>query len=478
MTTHDPVHRPGLGFPVDTDAILPLPVKRELAGGAAAVRNTIVRASQLTVLLVTVDVVAIILATIHLPLKWVLAFLAITLVTRACSHLYRRRLRLSYFDDVPRELATLLVIMGVSSVLALVAGDGIPGAWTVQVVALTFVAIATLPRAAVMQLARWSRKRGRGERTLVVGASGVGIDLVQKMIEHPEFGLRPVGFVDSPVDDASELPAPMLGTNMAAEIVRHRIGTVVLAFADVADSDTVDAVMTAQRLGCTMFLVPRMHELVHDAPDVERLRSYPLIRLTTDPTSRPAWWVKRASDVAVSVLALLLVAPVLVACAVAVLVESGRPIIFRQERVGLDGNPFMIYKFRSLRPVSQDEAATTWNIAGDPRVGPVGRFLRRSSLDELPQLWNILRGDMSLVGPRPERPGFVQEFTAVHHRYWARHRVPSGLTGLAQINGLRGDTSIGDRASYDNYYIANWSLWLDVKILMLTVREVVRRGEH
>jgi lipopolysaccharide/colanic/teichoic acid biosynthesis glycosyltransferase len=149
-------------------------------------------------------------------------------------------------------------------------------------------------------------------------------------------------------------------------------------------------------------------------------------------------------------------------------------VLFRQERVGMDGRPFTVLKFCSLRPTADSEAATTWNIGTDTRVRPLGRFLRRTSLDELPQLWNVLRGDMSLVGPRPERPHFVDEFTRRYPRYTARHRVPVGLTGWAQIHGLRGDTSISDRAGFDNFYIENWSLWGDIKILLRTAAQVVK----
>jgi lipopolysaccharide/colanic/teichoic acid biosynthesis glycosyltransferase len=159
-------------------------------------------------------------------------------------------------------------------------------------------------------------------------------------------------------------------------------------------------------------------------------------------------------------------------------VESGRPVIFRQVRVGVNGRTFVLYKIRSVRPDAVDDSATRWSVAGDRRVGPVGRFLRRSSVDELPQLWNVVRGDMALIGPRPERPVFVAEFSALHDLYWARHRVPAGLTGLAQVHGLRGDTSIADRARYDNYYIANWSLWLDLKIIILTVGELLCRRQR
>lgn len=179
----------------------------------------------------------------------------------------------------------------------------------------------------------------------------------------------------------------------------------------------------------------------------------------------------------IAAVTLAAVSPVLALCALAVLLESGRPVIFTQEQVGLDGHTFLLHKLRSLHPVDELESQTRWSVVGDPRIGPVGRFLRRTSLDEVPQLWNVVLGDMSLVGPRPERPGFVLEFSAIHERYWARHRVPAGLTGLAQINGLRGDTSIADRARYDNYYIANWSLWLDLKIILMTGRELLRHGE-
>jgi lipopolysaccharide/colanic/teichoic acid biosynthesis glycosyltransferase len=182
--------------------------------------------------------------------------------------------------------------------------------------------------------------------------------------------------------------------------------------------------------------------------------------------------VKRGFDVAIASAVLLIVFPVFALCALAVRLEGGPGVIFRQRRVGRDGVEFNCLKLRSMRPADETESATTWSIAEDDRVGPVGRFLRRSSLDELPQLWNILRGDMTLVGPRPERPHFVSRFSEEFDRYAHRHRVQAGLTGLAQVSGLRGNTSIADRARFDNYYIENWSLWLDIKIILRTVAEV------
>jgi exopolysaccharide biosynthesis polyprenyl glycosylphosphotransferase len=187
----------------------------------------------------------------------------------------------------------------------------------------------------------------------------------------------------------------------------------------------------------------------------------------------PARIIKRVFDIVVAVIALIVLSPVLTAAAVAVRIEGGPGVIFRQVRIGRDGKRFELLKFRSMRPANELESQTMWCVATDDRVGPVGKFLRSTSIDELPQLWNIFRGDMTLVGPRPERPHFVEQFSTQFDRYAYRHRVQVGLTGLAQVSGLRGDTSIADRARYDNFYIENWSLWLDIKIILRTFREVL-----
>ncbi|MFJ1750039.1 sugar transferase [Streptomyces sp. NPDC088116] len=183
---------------------------------------------------------------------------------------------------------------------------------------------------------------------------------------------------------------------------------------------------------------------------------------------------KRLLDVLIAGPILLAVSPVLLSCALAVRLCDGPGVLFRQERVGQNGRYFTLLKFRTLRPADDHESATRWNIADDLRMSPVGNFLRRTSLDELPQLWNVLRGDMSLVGPRPERPFFVANFSKTHPGYAARHRMPVGITGLAQVHGLRGDTSIEERSRFDNHYIDHWSLWHDVCILLRTAVSLVR----
>jgi exopolysaccharide biosynthesis polyprenyl glycosylphosphotransferase len=432
-------------------------------------------------LLLVADTLAVFAAclTVGLDSLATTAMLGVLLGTRYCFKLYRGRLRLSFLHEFPRSVVSVAVALAVLTVASFAVTRGLSDLPLIALTGLLFLVYTVPLENAAFQIGRWARRRGRCERTVIVGTSRVGLDLARLMQTHPEAGLRAVGFVD--VDggaDREPPPLPVLGSDLARVIRTHRVSTVVVGFSAAADTHVVDLAITARRLGASLLVVPRLFELYRDAPDVERLRSYPLVRLTTSPTHSLGWSVKLLFDKIVAGAALLFLAPVIGIAALAVLLESGRPIIFAQERVGLDGKLFRLFKLRSMRPENETESATRWSIAGDPRVGPVGRVLRRTSLDELPQLWNVLRGDMSLVGPRPERPGFVQEFSAIHDRYWARHRVPTGLTGLAQVNGLRGNTSISDRARYDNYYIANWSLWLDVSIMLMTVREVLRRGEH
>jgi len=190
------------------------------------------------------------------------------------------------------------------------------------------------------------------------------------------------------------------------------------------------------------------------------------------PEAAIARATKRTMDVLGALVGLLLVLPILLVAAIAVRIEGGPGVIFRQTRVGQHGRHFTLYKLRSLKPET-GEGDVRWNIDHDSRLGRVGRFIRATAIDELPQLVNVLTGDMSLVGPRPERPHFVEQFSATVPGYAARHRVPVGLTGLAQVNGLRGDTSITARARFDNHYVENWSLWLDVKIMLRTVVQVL-----
>jgi exopolysaccharide biosynthesis polyprenyl glycosylphosphotransferase len=403
---------------------------------------------------------------------------------RVGARVYRPRLHLSVLEDLPRTTASLLGAFSVTLAVVLVANGDAATDRTVLGLCTAFLLLSVVGDECVFAIGRRLRRAGIGmQRTVIVGAGQVGAGLAKTLTTHPELGLSPVGFVDSDaLTTSDDLPCPLLSSHLPdlrETLLSSDASVIVIAFGAERESSIVDAIIAAQQSGCGVYVVPRMFELHHDAADVERVRGIPLHRLSPDPTLRLSWWAKIAIDVLTAALALVVLSPLLLLVALGILWESGRPVLFWQERVGLDGRTFRLCKFRSMRPIGPEDASdAAWSAVDDPRLSKVGKLLRRTSFDEVPQLWNIIRRDMSLVGPRPERPEYVRRFSSEHERYWARHRVPAGMTGLAQVNGLRGDTSIRERARYDNYYIANWSLWLDVKVLMLTAREVCRlRGQ-
>ncbi len=404
------------------------------------------------------------------------AQVVVTLALLAQSDLYRRRVVMSALDDLPalvtRSFAGAAIVVALEAVFSHRPGRA-------PLVAVGFlVVVGFLLRAVAYTVVRALRRSGRiAHPTLVVGGGTVAARLTQGLLEHPEYGLRPVGFVDDdPLLAPREWPVPHVGptAHLARVLDEHRIDDVVVAFGATPERDVVQILRSCDRRACEIFLVPRLFEMHAAGGRAEMVWGLPLVRLRRTAFRSSSWQAKRAFDIVAAGAALAVLSPLLALVALAVKWEIRGPVLFRQERIGLDGRPFTLLKFCSLRPADPGESAVQWNVGHDHRIGRVGRVLRRTSLDELPQLWNILRGDMSVVGPRPERPFFVDRFGEMYPRYHARHRVPVGLTGLAQVNGLRGDTSIGDRVTFDNNYIESWSLWQDVKIILQTCGQVVR----
>jgi exopolysaccharide biosynthesis polyprenyl glycosylphosphotransferase len=377
--------------------------------------------------------------------------------------LYRQRFQRAVLDDVPR------LLLGVAAVPPIL-GYGVPLWWSV-------VALATVGLTRGVGYHLLHRRRGLrlpGERTIIIGSGDLAIRLAETLRADAGFGLRPIGLIGPPALLAEDLPVPLLGPveQLSTVLDAHGPDSVVVTFPGPPDADLVGPLRRWRAAGIRVYLVPRLFELALHR-DAQLVQGIPLIALR--PVRRGQALAKRAIDLAGAGLGLALLWPVFALCALAVRLESGTAgVLFRQQRIGVGGRPFMILKFRSLTPSTDRESQVRWNISDDERVGPVGRFLRRSSLDELPQLLNVLRGDMSLVGPRPERPYFVEQFERTHGGYADRHRMPAGITGWAQINGLRGDTSIAERVRFDNHYIENWSLGLDLKIMMRTAGSMLR----
>jgi exopolysaccharide biosynthesis polyprenyl glycosylphosphotransferase len=322
--------------------------------------------------------------------------------------------------------------------------------------------------------------------TLIIGAGTVGDQLASRLSGDARYGLRPVGFLDAdPLPRSGRSAAallPVLGGPDALSDAVRRTGArhVILAFSAQPDHVLTQIVTECQQLGVDISLVPRMFEAINDRATLDHIGGLPVLSL--HPTNPRSWEfaIKHALDRTVALAALIATAPLLVAIALTVRATSPGPILFRQRRIGRDGRAFDLLKFRTMREPDSAVAfdlpsgCAPGGVEGADRRTPLGRFLRESSLDELPQLINVLRGDMSIVGPRPERPEFVERFASEVNRYQDRHRVKSGITGWAQVHGLRGQTSIADRVEWDNYYIQNWSLSLDLRIMLLTVAEVLR----
>jgi len=327
---------------------------------------------------------------------------------------------------------------------------------------------------------RHALRRGEtGFNTLIVGAGSIGHVIAARLRERPELGLRPIGFLDKdPMIDQSEgTGLPVLGASWDLEDVvqRYAVEQVVVTFSTAPHAVLLTLIRRCRELGVEVVIVPRLFEQVSNRVEVEHLGGIPLLRAATVDPKGWQFSIKYAIDRIVAALALTVSSPLLLALAIAVRLSSPGPVLYRQRRVGLDGREFDMLKFRSMRVSEQAEDFTPTEglapggVEGDDRRTRVGEFIRRTSLDELPQLINVLKGDMSLVGPRPERTNYVRAFEEHVYRYGDRHRVKSGLTGWAQVQGLRGQTSLDDRVEWDNYYIENWSLWLDLKIVLLTI---------
>jgi Undecaprenyl-phosphate glucose phosphotransferase len=330
-------------------------------------------------------------------------------------------------------------------------------------------------RTAIRRYLEEAWRHGFGVRqVLVVGAGRLGRAVIDKLAEHPEAGLRAVAMLD---DDPQRLGEPYRGvpvvgaTSEAAAVVDAlRVDTVFLALPLDAHRTMLAVLKDVGRTVADVRVVPDLLQHITFRAGVEDLDGLPVVHLTQVPLSGWMSLVKRTVDLAVSSASLVALSPVFAAIALAIRREDRGPIFYRQRRMGLDGRPFDILKFRSMVPGAEDDSGPTWASPDDPRRTRVGRFLRRWSLDELPQLVNVLRGEMSLVGPRPERPEFVREFKEEFPQYMLRHRVRAGITGWAQVHGWRGNTSLTKRIEYDLYYIENWTLSLDVKILWMTLR--------
>jgi exopolysaccharide biosynthesis polyprenyl glycosylphosphotransferase len=327
------------------------------------------------------------------------------------------------------------------------------------------------------------RLQGRSlQRILIAGAGALGKDVAQKLLAHQELGFNVVGFVDDDPGKGGKtfFEVPVLGRleQIDEVIERDAIDQVYIALPLEAYRKTMRLLRAVGSECVEVKIVPDVLQYATLKAQFEDLDGTPVINLTQVPLRGWNSLVKRAMDVAIALTALAGLAPVFPLVALAIWLEDRGPIFYKQERMGLDGRSFWIWKLRSMKVNAEASSGPVWAIKDDPRRTRLGSFLRKWSIDELPQIWNVLKGEMSIVGPRPERPAFVQEFKGKLPQYMVRHRVKAGITGWAQVHGWRGNTSIKKRLQYDLYYIENWSLALDIKILWLTIRQGIRHNAY
>jgi exopolysaccharide biosynthesis polyprenyl glycosylphosphotransferase len=456
------------------------------------IRTTPVRQVLADALALTLATAVVMALDIHVGF-WGLLFVALAMLTMISRRAYSENLELSVFEIVLRH--ALLAIMVATAATVTIRSVVVTDPRTDQIGAVAFAGflLLTASQVAGTLLERRARRRGIGvARTLIIGSGHVGRRVAQRLTAQPHLGLAPIGYLDdglAPITlepGREDVDLPVIGgfDELSTVAQLERVDAIIVAFSVAPDSKVAELVEQAHSMGIAVFVVPRLFDAITTRSERRRVGTLPFdVLQATDPHSS-AFKIKYAVDRVVGSIALVILSPLLLVIAICVKVSSPGPVFFRQRRIGMDGAAIDILKFRSMRMAEQSEdnfslAAGTapGGVEGEDRRTPIGKFIRRTNLDELPQFINIVKGQMSLVGPRPERPEFVERFSRELHMYDDRHRVKAGLTGWAQINGLRGQTSVLERAEWDNYYIENWSPWFDIVIVCRTVKTFFERNE-
>jgi exopolysaccharide biosynthesis polyprenyl glycosylphosphotransferase len=415
--------------------------------------------------------------------------------------LYRSRLRVLILDGLVPVISAVSVAAMAVAMVGLFANGRMPQSTWIRAWLFALVAVGA-GRMLLSVAQRTARSRRLvGKPVLIMGAGVVGAQIARRLENHPEYGLIPIGFVDEEPRSIAEVggrDVPVLGTvdDLDETVLNTGVRNLIVAFSSMTDQRISRLIQQCQELGMEVSVVPRMFDTINQRVGYDTVGGLPLMSFTSIDPRGVQFAIKYAFDRVFAFILIVLLSPLLLCLALAVRLSSPGPILFSQRRVGRDGKPFNVYKFRSMtmqpdKPHEEveeqgDEKALEFLLGGDTAPGgvegadrrtSVGAFMRRTSLDELPQLLNVLLGEMSMIGPRPERPEFVKLFRQDIVRYGDRHRVKAGITGWAQVHGLRGQTSLAERVEWDNYYIAHWSLGLDAKILMLTVVALFRHAE-
>ena len=336
------------------------------------------------------------------------------------------------------------------------------------------ITLTTIERFGIRYILSRLRRKGFNQKNvMLVGFSDASDQFIDACRRNPDWGYHIYGIVD----DIAEVGEGYKGVRVVGRIselehilAQNTIDEIAITLPLAAYAKLDGIVHVCEKSGVHTKFIPDYNNIIHSKPVTEDMDGLPVINIRNVPLTDPVKaTAKRAVDICGALVGILLFSPIMLVVATLIKLTSPGPIIFKQERVGLHNKPFMMYKFRSMVQQTEADEKKGWTVPGDPRVTRVGRFIRKTSIDEFPQFFNVLAGQMSLIGPRPERTQFVEMFKEEIPRYMIKHQVRPGMTGWAQVNGLRGDTSIYERVKYDIWYIENWTMSLDVKILFLTI---------
>ena len=339
------------------------------------------------------------------------------------------------------------------------------------------VLFISLGRFVVMKFEQYWYAHGKDlKHVIIVGTNATARRVYSNVVANPSLGYKILGYFSvNGIGEMDLTHAPFLGRiEKVPDFVKEHVVDIILVSLTYREHPQLyELVRDCEGLNTEIMMVPDMLELMTSGMRIKELEGIPFIKIKSVPLTTWNVILKRTFDLIFSSIVLLICSPLLAVVAVLIKLDSKGPLFFVQERVGLDGKPFQLIKFRTMKVDAEKETGPIWARKDDPRRTRIGRFLRRFSLDELPQLVNVLKGDMSVVGPRPERRHFVDQFKKEIPRYLDRHRVKTGMTGWAQVNGLRGNAPIEERTKYDVYYVENWSIVFDLKIVLKTLRAVV-----
>ena len=413
-------------------------------------------------------------------MKVLMALVPIFLIIFRGFHMYNPKRLMSSMDIIKNiVMSDIICIMILSLFLYLFRKKGNLGHYSIRVVAWFFIlstVFLMFERVTIKKTLSAMRRRGYNQKhILMVGYSDASSRLIDAIKRNPEWGYHMVGILDDLTDIGTEYRHVKITGKLGdlADILQNEdmdIDEVAITLPLAAYAKLGDLVNTCEKYGVHTKFIPDYTEVISSNPVTGDMDGVAVVNIRNVPLTNPFnSMIKRLIDIIGSLFFIILFSPVMIVAAIAVKVSSPGPILFKQKRVGFHNKEFNMYKFRSMVQQRPEDEKKGWTTKNDARVTKVGSFIRKTSIDELPQFFNVLFGSMSIVGPRPERKQFVEQFMEEIPRYNVKHQVRPGITGWAQVNGLRGDTSIPERIKYDLYYIENWTVWLDIKIMFLTV---------